>query len=230
MRDPQQIMTIIICNSFVRRLCTSMGRPMTSYPRFSFRVFSSFDKGKSDPFAILGVPPSSSYDHVKQAFVRLALEKHPDRVGSSNSNNASTTKSLTPTEEFVQIRQAFEAIHQLRRGTKDDENENDDDYWPDGDEWWMYDDEDGIVSNLFTSLKMSHDTRQEVINVYKTMAPGGKDKGGYWDMARQMAERQEARRAAGRGGDGDDDDNDEGPILRLEASPPTSISRRRRKR
>jgi DnaJ domain len=237
--------------------------------RCSRIFFSSFGNKKNDPFAILGIPPSSSYDHVKRAFVRLALETHPDRRtaaavekngtsrnqsdGSSSSGSGSGSvgvnklSSNSATHEFIVIRQAFEEIHHLRRGTKNkekddvlaDSNDKNAD-WPDGDEWWRHDDHDGMVSNLFTfSLKMSHGTRQEVIHAYHTMGPGGGggggkflDKGGYWEMARQMAEQQQ-RAAAGRNGNNNDKkggDDDDGPILRLEAVTSASSTRRRRKR
>lgn len=53
------------------------------------------------PFVELGVPISSSYSEVKQAFVRLALKYHPDTAAP---------KTASTTEMFSRVRRAFESI------------------------------------------------------------------------------------------------------------------------
>ena len=75
--------------------------------------FSSSSKKREDPFRVLGVPRGSPYKVVKEAFLKLALEHHPDRIqqqpreGAEPSNNA-TSKLRQPEDAFIRIRQAFE--------------------------------------------------------------------------------------------------------------------------
>ena len=114
-------------------------------------------------------------DQVKHAFVKLALQTHPDKEGGSAA-------------KFLLVRQAFEAIQQ-----QEEEETNGGGGGPMGwsaqelQEWWRQE------MGEFLSFDMSEDTRHEVIRAYHTMGPSaGRDKGGYWEMARQLAEREEA--------------------------------------
>jgi hypothetical protein len=94
---------------------------------------------------------------------------------------------------------------------------------PDNNENWMQDaDLEPYFrhrTNEFLTFQMDETTRKEVIHVYNSMARGGNDKGGYWDMARQLAEREAVR-----------EDPKEEPVRYLESSSTPSLSRRRKKR
>lgn len=58
-----------------------------------------------DPFLILGVSRKDTYGEVKSAFIRVAMQLHPD------TSSASTTKEKEDNKEkFVAARKAFEAI------------------------------------------------------------------------------------------------------------------------
>lgn len=121
---------------------------------------------RSSPYAILGIPSNSSFAVVKQAFIKLALQTHPDQVGNQNGS----------VEKFLRIRQAFESIqHESKNGGKN--------AGPSGwsaeelQEWWRQE------TGEFLSFHMSNQTRHEVIRAYHTMGPtAGRDKGGYWEM------------------------------------------------
>jgi hypothetical protein len=151
----------------------------------SFHIFPSRKlsfSASQNAFQVLGLPPGSPYDKVKRAFVKLALEKHPDQEGGS-------------AEAFIAIRGAYEAIRKEISVEDSSENHADDPsaYWSPAElqEWFQRE------TGAFLSFEMCDKTRKEVINVYKTMSHGGKDKGGYWDMARTLAEQEERRMASG---------------------------------
>lgn len=151
--------------------------------------------GPRNPFAVLGVPVDSSFDHVRRAFVQLALKHHPDRETGS-------------AEEFVRIREAFEAI--VDSGGEG--NPHNSEGWSQEElrEWFHEETGD------FLAFDMSEATRKEVIHVYNTMSQGGKDKGGYWEMARQLAEREQFR------------GSEEGPRKQIAGG--LSVNRRKRRR
>ncbi|OEU16165.1 hypothetical protein FRACYDRAFT_143143, partial [Fragilariopsis cylindrus CCMP1102] len=125
-------------------------------------------------FDILGVPKNSTYDFVKRRFIELAMKTHPDRDAA---------------DEFIRLRQAFEAIREdlddgTARLTTDGEDNNvawsDDNYRA-----WFYE-ETGHQDVMF---KMDLAIRKEVIDI-ATQSQGGLDKGGMWEMARNMAEQE----------------------------------------
>ena len=163
-----------------------------AHQRLLRRTFSSkhyrHNNGSSsaNPYLVLGVPVNSSYETVKSAFLKQAMEHHPD-LASSNKNNGDTTI-------FVRIRQAFEEIVQdHKKGGAATSRDNK--AWQNAASTWKNEAEfqewfRQETSNHLT-FDMSHDTRQEVIRVYRTMSNGGRDlRGGYWEMARQLAERE----------------------------------------
>lgn len=49
-----------------------------------FSTFCTFAKGSPDPYRVLGVSRSASSTELKQAYKRLALLHHPDKVGFIN--------------------------------------------------------------------------------------------------------------------------------------------------
>ena len=167
--------------------------------------FVSFTTASKDdnPFRILGIPDTSSLDQVKHTFLQLALQKHPDVAGSGSA------------DEFMKIRQAFESIVQAEKAKRqqkqkhrsssiefdkvevnrsqgsirytghvpppgeDDDDEFDPDHW----QSWFH-----RRTGMNLAFEMSEQTRREVIHAYQTLSAGGKDKGGYWELARQLAE------------------------------------------
>ncbi|GAX13375.1 hypothetical protein FisN_8Lh404 [Fistulifera solaris] len=145
------------------------------------------------PYVILGVPRDSDYTIVKQAFLKAAMHHHPDRNGNSRSSADSQAA-------FIRYRQAFEQIVQKKSMKGTSESTSDLEITP-------YLREDHLT------FEMNDATRKEVIRSYETLSHGGKDKGGYWEMARQLAERESSRPAQ---------------VERLE--PGTAALRRRRKK
>lgn len=119
----------------------------------------------SNPYAVLQLHPHSDYDTVKTAFLKAALQHHPDRQGGNQ-------------EKFLRVRQAFETILKQKNEEKAlYKNEKDFNRW--------FEEE----SRQFLSFEMNDATVKEVVRVYRTMSSGGKDKGGYWEMARLITER-----------------------------------------
>jgi DnaJ-class molecular chaperone len=177
-----------------------------------------------NPFAVLGVAVNSTFAVVRLAFVKLALEHHPDR----DSGNAET---------FVIVRRAFEEIQQdqqnggngngkdgssSRRGSSSGADGVPFGWTEDELRAW-YQEETG---EDFATFTITESTRQEVIEVYKTMLRSGKaPKGGYWDYARQLTERE-----ALRGKSGDDDGGGPMKLLGSDDSKSPSIGRRKRQR
>lgn len=98
------------------------------------------------------------------------MKHHPDQSGSE--------------EDFLRVRAAFEQIIANLKSEKDRQPIR------------MYRSEAEFrawfrnETQQFLSFEMSDATVNEVVNVYKTMASAGKDKGGYWEMARLVTERQ----------------------------------------
>ena len=152
----------------------------------------------------------------------MALQKHPD-----HAKKDSVTASHA---DFVVIRQAFEDIRAMRRrrrqGAKQEQHDDDKAasfFFDDND------DEDESIEDML-HFAMSQETKREVIRAYHELSQGGKDKGGYWDMARQLAEREAAASA-------DDNGDNKASSLSglLEAGTSSSsassvVRRRRRKR
>jgi DnaJ domain len=197
------------------------------------------------PYQILNVPENSDYATVKKAFLTAALKYHPDRA-SNNGNGADAAAAATTTTMFVQIRHAFETIVKARTATTSSASSNystqyssfrgrngtdsdsssaaaDADHWDteEGFHAWLR-----METSELVEFSMSRDTAQEVIHVYNTMAQGGRDKGGYWEMARQLAER-EAHRIAARN-NGGDDDADDSVVALLNGGEPSKNLRRRK--
>lgn len=172
-----------------------------------------------NPFVVLGVSVNSTFAVVRLAFVKLALEHHPDRDSGS-------------TENFLKIRQAFEEIQQDQAGSDGSSSRGGTGSsnsggggggrtpsgWTEDELREWYQEETGD----FATFTITESTRQEVIEVYKTMLESGKaPKGGYWDYARQLTEREALR---GKSDDGD------GPMKLLGDDSKPSIGRRKRQR
>jgi len=193
---------------------------------FSSKHYRHNGSSAANPYLVLGVPVNSSYETVKSAFLKQAMQHHPD---SSNNNNGGDTTI------FVRIRQAFEEIvqdHKKGGGATSRDNtawqnaashtswKNEAEFQ----EWFRQE-----TSNHLT-FDMSDATRQEVIRVYRSMSNGGRDlRGGYWEMARQLAERE-----AGIGVAGDNSSTTAAGQLEVagktsSSSSPSNLRRRRRR-
>ena len=123
------------------------------------------------PFQVLGISNKSSYEEVKRAFVKLALEHHPD-----------TSRASSPSvDRFTEIREAFESIQDvngqavilahMERHKWNHETLHD---------WFRRE----TGQNL--SFRMDAATRRQVAAA-ASMSPGGLDRGGMWELARKIA-------------------------------------------
>jgi phage shock protein A len=173
---------------------------------------SNSNRGVRDgenPFTILGIPQTSSYDAVKRRFLELALQHHPDLAGKNSTSRGknesdaddrltdttTTTTSRNDTDNFIRFRQAFEAVKEnsdgsasLRSSSSRSSRDNNN-IWTDEEfQAWFYE-ETGHSDVMF---RMDLKTRKEVIDVAESQSQGGLDKGGMWEMARSMAEQEQA--------------------------------------
>ena len=58
----------------------------------------------SEPYGVLGLPRDTSFDEVRRAYRRLAVESHPDTNGPSG------------VDRFISVQTAYHAIAQERHG------------------------------------------------------------------------------------------------------------------
>jgi hypothetical protein len=140
---------------------------------------NSSNSRRASPYSILGVTEETSiavtYKDVKERFVKLALEYHPDRTGGGSG------------EQFLKIRQAFESVKELPDGScAVTDDETDETMWSDDSlSNWFFEETGQNIS-----FRMDFKTRKEVAEV-ANMAQGGLDKGGMWEMARMIAREEE---------------------------------------
>jgi curved DNA-binding protein CbpA len=176
----------------------------------SVLVFSMIGKVKN-PFQVLGVSSNSSLETVKKAFTRLALQYHPDTAASHANNNNNTNNgnisqgkysienpSISASEQFVYIRQAYELI---RDGIYVDQGAGNDHHKtpPPGPlHRNMHNDRGGYTEKEFlqyfyqqTGLKLTSTQRRELLHLHRSRIPGGRYDGQSWDIARRLAAEQE---------------------------------------
>lgn len=150
------------------------------------RSFASYSY-KENPFRVLGIPQNSSHEVVKETFVSAAMKLHPDRPGGD-------------AKAFIRLRQAFESIvhaneeeAQSRRNkhksdtTTDYYDNEEDDHW----QVWFY-----KQTGMDLAFDLTEETRDEIVEMYNKIGKSQGDfikmnKGGYWDMARELAEQHE---------------------------------------
>lgn len=187
-----------------RRIKSSVRRPPN---RSAFFASDASSRGGGDPFRILGVPRGSSYQSVKETFIKLAHKHHPDRLQSSDGSEESAAM-------FIRIRQAFELIREGQNGEAESTGES---------QWSKEDLEEFMNEQTadFLSFKMDHDTRKAVIQTVTDLSPGGLDRGGTWEMARMLAQREK--------GAPNGDDNESVNIKQVSAVGESSIKRRKRR-
>eukprot|EP00521_Asterionellopsis_glacialis_P001226 CAMPEP_0195260172 /NCGR_PEP_ID=MMETSP0706-20130129/8423_1 /TAXON_ID=33640 /ORGANISM="Asterionellopsis glacialis, Strain CCMP134" /LENGTH=187 /DNA_ID=CAMNT_0040313855 /DNA_START=111 /DNA_END=674 /DNA_ORIENTATION=- len=146
------------------------------------------------------------YRDVKQAFIKLALQHHPDtapKTSSSSSASEVQQSKKSTTELFFQIRHAFESIRADDQGkailvkeeytttttTPRGFQEGTEYRWSDEEMTAWFHQETGHRLSFY----MDDLTRHEVIQVSKTMSRGGLDKGGMWEMAASLEREEQVR-------------------------------------
>ena len=157
----------LVSRSCCLGVTTTRGSSAAAVP-FTQRLFSSC------PFQVLGISKTASYSEVKKAFVQLALKHHPDTA---------TDKSRQDDNTFSQIREAFESITD-DNGRATVRNNKTSSIWTDESlDSWLYQE----TGHHLLAFSMDANTRRQVTHVHETMAPGGLDKGGMWQMASMIA-------------------------------------------
>ncbi|CAB9513085.1 expressed unknown protein [Seminavis robusta] len=160
----------------------SFWRPFSSNTRSGQRI------RHQDPFKVLGLQKGATYHSVKEAFLKLALEHHPDRQkqpSDPTDDDKSQTASSDNAASFIRIRQAFEVI---REGSDGQAEAADESQWSEEELRDFMEEQ----TSEFLTFRMDHDTRKEVIAALDLSA-GGLDRGGTWMMARMLAEREKSQ-------------------------------------
>jgi curved DNA-binding protein CbpA len=178
-----------------------------------------------NPYEVLGIHKSATYDEAKRRFFELALQHHPDTSKSIDPNNNTNDDRDKNVKAFIRFRQAFEALREGKDGMIYTSDEEDGSLWSSDEEFnaWFYE-ETGHSDIMF---RMDIQTRKEVIDVVNNQAQGGLDRGGMWEMARKMAEQEEMLK--------DQKRKFKNPTIGLESSSSSELQnssnvRRRRKR
>jgi curved DNA-binding protein CbpA len=151
------------------------------------RYYNSTVQRHYSPFRVLGIPPNSSLETARKAFVKLAIQHHPD---TNEGDDVSA-------QQFMRIRQAFERIRD--DGSKnvingnfnasDDDGGDDDEEHPSAS--WT---EEDFLQWFFehTGLRLTSDQRRELVHLYRSRIPGGRYDGPSWELARRLVTEQDA--------------------------------------
>jgi curved DNA-binding protein CbpA len=120
------------------------------------------------------VSPSSSFETVQKAFIKLALEHHPDTTDRDDKKSS---------EHFIRIRTAFERIRDLQEPSSDDKDHTilawtEEDFLQ-----WFYEQ---------TGQRLTSEQRRELVQLYRTQIPGGRYDGPAWELARRLVAEQDA--------------------------------------
>jgi curved DNA-binding protein CbpA len=150
--------------------------------------------GKSNnPFSILGVHPSASFDTVQKKFRQLALKFHPDTGGSDTSSSSSSMS----TEQFIRIRQAYERIRDGKSAYNPNSETNGlrhSRHYQQHHNYSYPRSESAFLQYFFdqTGQRLSSAQRLELIHLHRSRIPGGRYDGPAWSLAQRLAEEQEA--------------------------------------
>jgi curved DNA-binding protein CbpA len=177
---------------------------------------------------LTGIPKASSYKTVKNRFIELALQYHPDVATNDNKNISDDDNAGDDNvETFVRLRIAFEAIREAADGSSRLEQDDDSSSWSDEEfRAWFYE-ETGHQDVMF---RMDLQTRKEVVDIVKSdQAQGGLDKGGMWEMARAMAQQEESLLAKNNKNNKSKGENEAFKGIDSGATPQPSVRRRRGK-
>ena len=153
-----------------------------------------------NPFKVLGVSPSSSFETVQKRFNELALKYHPDSA-SSSSSGAGNSAASADASTFIRIRQAFEYIRKTRfdaaRNSNNDSlsaspNRSRQHHHHHHHKHHHFSERDFL--NYFyeqTGVRLTPSQRREMIELYRTKTPGYY--GGHsWDIARRLSFEQDS--------------------------------------
>jgi len=162
-----------------RRLYSSVSRLPLSH---CFSTSSSYPKDSSCPFETLGLSQSSNYKDVKRAFLKLALESHPD-VSSGRK------------QDFLRYHAAFKSIPEDVDSVAitcqtDDADMGDSSTVMSEEEFahWFHT-ETGHHVPYGKDFLLDSKLVREVAEATEGMSQGGLDKGGMWELASTMRDR-----------------------------------------
>lgn len=166
--------------------------------------------GVKNPFKVLGVSPSSSFETIQKKFTELALRFHPDVHRHQQEGKAVDASA----ETFVRIRQAFEHIRKTRNGPQQSTGptntpSNSPLKQQSAHNNYRFSEQDFL--NYFaeqTGLRLSSAQRREMIHLYRNR-PQGYYAGHSWDLARRLSFEQDSylRRMQEHQQQQDDDDD-----------------------
>lgn len=200
---------------------------------FSSRKLKEKAMEEQCPFEILGVPNDVLYANVKKAFLKLAMEHHPDMVLKGLSSETATADHEKLKEKaqrrFIEIRQAFEKLRPLECGRAvladgRDININvaSDEAVDEFDDWFYS--ETGQHAP-FGSFQIDRETIMEVAKMEGEVQHGLDRDGGMWQLAGMIS--NSVKQGEGKSGSGAEN------ILRLEmgdVNEQSNTSKRRRRR
>lgn len=170
-----------------QRLTAVMACPRNNCASESLAIRSFTTNPSNNPYLILGVPPSSSFQTVQKAFVKLAFQHHPD----------TSMNSATISKDFIRIREAFERIRDARQSGKPlsmvEEAETGYNNTASNNKSWT---ENDFLVYFYrqTGVKLTSDQREELVHLYRNRVQGGYAhySGHSWDLARRLVVEQEA--------------------------------------
>lgn len=142
----------------------------------------------NNPFHILGIPNASPFQTVQKAFVKLALEHHPDTTTANNR----TTMNPSSSEHFVRFRQAFEQIRDDHYPRMNESNTNNNNMQDDAGTFSWTEEDFLDWFNEQTGVQLTCDQRRELVKLYRNQIPGGRYDGPHWDLARRLVAYQDA--------------------------------------
>jgi DnaJ-class molecular chaperone len=160
-----------------------------------------------NPFKILGVSPTSSFETIQKRFTELSLKYHPDTASHSRQAQAAETttqqshkKKNVDASHFIRIRQAFEYIRKTRFNAttqKKGANSSNNHFSSSFEQQQQYHhhrfSERNFLNYFYeqTGVRLTSSQRREMIELYRNRTPGYY--GGHsWDIARRLSFEQDS--------------------------------------
>lgn len=154
-------------------------RPRTN---FEIRNLGSSSRQTNNPYLILGIPPSSSFQMVQKAFNKLAFKYHPDTTGLSSVST-----------DFIKIRQAYERIRNAKEGNTRTMNNEEQDTSSVNKSSSILTESDFLDHfHRQTGVRLTSEQRAEMVHLYRSRMQGGYYGGHSWDLARRLVAEQDA--------------------------------------